>query len=100
MREIRIGFIGAGDIASIHKVALLRMSGVTITRVFDVDNSRSTKLASETGAIVCNSAKELVESEDVDVVYVLTPQRHHYEGATLALTAGKHTFIEKPVSLS
>jgi predicted dehydrogenase len=100
VREIRIGFIGAGDIASIHQAALLRVSGVKITRVFDVDHSKSTRLASETGAIVCKSAKELVESVDVDVVYVLTPQRHHYEGATLALTAGKHTFIEKPVSLS
>lgn len=100
MREIRVGFIGAGDIASIHKVALLRIPAVKITNVFDIDSARSTQLASETGAKVCRSAKELVESADVDVVYVLTPQRHHYEGAILALGAGKHTFIEKPVSLS
>jgi predicted dehydrogenase len=100
VREIRVGFIGAGDIASIHKNALLRIPGVKINAVYDIESARSARLASETDARVCRSAKELVESADLDAVYVLTPQRHHFEGATLALSAGKHTFIEKPVSLS
>jgi predicted dehydrogenase len=100
MRETGVGFIGPGDIASIHRAALLRVPGVKIVAVYDIDDARSKRLAADRGAKVCGSAQELIDSGAVDVVYVLTPQRVHYEGATLALRARKHTFIEKPVSIS
>jgi predicted dehydrogenase len=98
VREIRVGFIGAGDIATIHKAALLRIPGVKIAALYDVNSAKCGRVAADVDAKICESAKELVDS--VDVVYVLTPQRYHHEGAVLALSAGKHTFIEKPVSLS
>jgi len=100
MTDIGIGFIGAGDIASIHKVALTSVPGVRIVGVYDVDDTRSRRLAADTEAKVCRTAQELVELPAVDVVYVLTPQRFHYERALLALRASKHTFVEKPVSFS
>lgn len=98
--RIGIGFIGAGNIAEIHKAALLKIPGVALAAVYDVDEDRSRKLAADAGARVCHSADELVAARDVDVVYVLTPLAGHYENAVRSLRAGKHTFIEKPVSLS
>jgi predicted dehydrogenase len=100
MQDVGVGFIGAGDIASIHKVALLKIPGVKLTAVYDTDRTRSEALAHETGARRCLSAEQVVTLPDVDVVYILTPQQQHYKAAVLALTAGKNTFIEKPVSLS
>jgi predicted dehydrogenase len=100
MKEIRVGFIGAGDIANIHKTALLRIPGVKLTAVYDIENAKSSHLASSVGAKIFSGVQDLVESPEVDVVYILTPQRCHYEAAILSLKAGKHTFIEKPVSLS
>jgi predicted dehydrogenase len=41
-----------------------------------------------------------VDDPDVDVVYVSTPHPFHLEHATLALNAGKHVLIEKPIALN
>jgi predicted dehydrogenase len=100
MEEIRVGFIGAGDIASIHKAALLQVPAVRLTAVYDVEPAKSKRLAADVDAKACLSVEELVNSSDVDVVYVLTPQPAHHQGAILSLEARKHTFVEKPVSLS
>lgn len=100
MQEIRVGFIGAGDIASIHKAALLQIPAVRLTAIYDLEPSKSKRLAADIGAKVCLSAEELVNSSNVDVVYVLTPQPAHYECVILSLEARKYTFVEKPVSLS
>jgi predicted dehydrogenase len=44
--------------------------------------------------------EELVAADDLDVIYVATPHNLHHEGVTLALNAGKHVFVEKPIALN
>ena len=100
MKEIRVSFIGAGDIASIHKAALLEVPAVRLTAIYDVVPDKSELLAADIGARVCLSPEELVNSPDVDAVYVLTPQPSHYQYAAMSLQARKHAFIEKPISFS
>jgi len=46
------------------------------------------------------SYQDLVDDDEVDVVYVATPHNAHLEHARLALMAGKHTLVEKPLALS
>jgi predicted dehydrogenase len=41
-----------------------------------------------------------VEDEEVDIVYVATPHSHHYQHARLALEAGKHVLVEKPITVN
>lgn len=42
----------------------------------------------------------LVADPDVDVVYVATPHNVHHSCAIMALEAGKHVLIEKPMALN
>lgn len=98
--SIGIGFIGTGDIAKIHKTSLARCEGVRLTAVYDINMDATAAFAEGTGACVCRSPTELVQHKDVDAVFVLTPLKSHFENAMLALEAGKHTFVEKPVSVS
>jgi predicted dehydrogenase len=44
--------------------------------------------------------QELVAADDLDVIYVATPHNKHHEGVTLALNAGKHVLVEKPIALN
>lgn len=46
------------------------------------------------------SYEELAESPDIDIVYVCTPHNVHHSAALLALDAGKHVLIEKPIGLN
>ncbi len=45
------------------------------------------------------SYQALVADPDVDVVYVATPHNFHLPHARLALEAGKHVLVEKPITL-
>lgn len=50
-------------------------------------------------ASVYSNYDDLVASSEVDVVYVATPHPSHFAHATLALEAGKHVVVEKPLAL-
>ncbi|KAF2818555.1 NAD(P)-binding protein [Ophiobolus disseminans] len=59
-----------------------------------------TSLNAPSSAKAYGSYKELVEDDNVDIIYVATPHSHHYQHARLALEAGKHVLIEKPVTVN
>ena len=46
------------------------------------------------------SYADLVADPEVDVVYVATPHNFHHQHALLALDAGKHVLVEKPIALN
>lgn len=46
------------------------------------------------------SYADLVADPGVEVVYVATPHNHHHDDAALALEAGKHVLVEKPMGIS
>ena len=61
-------------------------------------NEKRLKLAKSTYPFIkaFSSYQELLKSEDLDVVGIVTPVSTHYELAKEALERGKHIFIEKP----
>ncbi|MGP9501154.1 Gfo/Idh/MocA family protein [Specibacter sp. AOP5-B1-6] len=46
------------------------------------------------------SYAELAAASDIDIIYICTPHNFHHQGAVLALDAGKHVLIEKPIGLN
>lgn len=56
------------------------------------------KLAADHGATVVHDLKEILESNDVDVVDICLPTDVHAETAIAALDHGKHVFCEKPMA--
>ena len=98
--SLRWGVLGTGWIAS-RFVASLQAS--TTQRVVAV-GSRTQASADAFAATFSierafRRASDLVEDPDVDVVYVATPHHLHREGALLAIEAGKHVLVEKPIGL-
>jgi myo-inositol 2-dehydrogenase/D-chiro-inositol 1-dehydrogenase len=95
---MRIGFSGAGFIAGIHAELLASMAGAEVVAAFDPDAAHAEAFASKWGARAVPSYEALLE--EVDAVYVCSPNLVHAEMAIAALQAGKHVFCEKPPTLS
>tara|TARA_R110002003_G_scaffold120_2_gene10605 strand:- start:12206 stop:13480 length:1275 start_codon:yes stop_codon:yes gene_type:complete len=58
------------------------------------------ELKAPSSAKAYGSYKDLVNDSTVDIIYIATPHSHHYQHARLALEAGKHVLIEKPVTVN
>lgn len=49
---------------------------------------------------IIRSFNEMIEREDMELVVVNTPDKHHYELTRKALLANKHVVVEKPFTLT
>lgn len=96
---LRIGFLGAGLIATYHS-KMLRRSGAPVQRtgVFDPDTQRAEAFAAASGHTVCSSVAEVVEGSDA--VYICTWTNSHPELLEAVVGAGRHVFCEKPLAFT
>ena len=52
------------------------------------------------GAKIVTQCEAVFEDPDIDAVAIATPAETHFEVARLAMLAGKHVYVEKPLALS
>jgi predicted dehydrogenase len=99
---LRIGLIGCGEVCELkHLPALREMPGPRVTAVADVDEVRARRVASRYGIEhVFPDAQSLIQSGVADVIGVLVPPAAHLQVATMAIEAGRHVLVEKPVALT
>lgn len=99
---IKLGVIGLGEVSQLMHLPILQdlCDSYEITAVSDVSPTLvafvQKKYHVPAGFL---SAVELIEKGDIDAVLILSPDQYHGEYAAHALKAGKHVFIEKPVTL-
>ena len=96
MSTFGIGVIGVGHLGSHHARLLASLPEVTLTGVFDVDSGKARQLAGELGVRAFATLGEILDASNA--VTVATPTSTHHEVAKTALAAGKHVFIEKPIT--
>ncbi|MEG3616148.1 Gfo/Idh/MocA family oxidoreductase [Isoptericola haloaureus] len=99
---VRWGVLGAGNIAGSFSDGVRDRTASRVTAVGSrsVDKAQAFADAHAPGARAHGSYEELVTDDEVDVVYVATPHSHHLEHARLAIAAGKHVLVEKPLTRS
>ena len=95
---MRVGVIGAGMFGQSTMRRILD-AGAELVSVFDVVPERA-KSAAETFSIPhhASSLKELLDRDDIDLVYVAVPPDHHHEAVSAVLDAGKNVWTEKPLA--
>jgi len=97
---IRWGILGAGKNASKWAADLPLAGNAVLQAVWARDPGRAGEFARGYGAVrVAESPEALVAADDVDAVYVATPNMLHAEGIRLCLEAGKPVLAEKPFGL-
>ena len=97
---IGVGFIGAGDISILHARAVARCPGANLVGLWNRGQDRAKQRASDFGCKNYESPEALVSDPNVQAVFVLTNLETHLEYTKLALNAGKHVRVEKPVGVS
>lgn len=96
---VRWGIIGAGNIA--HKfVTDARRANAEFVAVGSASPERAAKFAAEENIPFHGTYEEVVGRDDVDAIYVATTHNFHLENTLLALKAGKHVLIEKPITVT
>jgi len=96
---ISVGVIGYGYWGPNLVRNLLEYSGAETRVVCDMRPERLAHVTRRFPNVrTTTSAAELIADPSVDAVVIATPVNHHFEFAQAALRAGKHVFVEKPMS--
>jgi predicted dehydrogenase len=100
-KTIGIGIVGAGFARTTQIPGFQNCQGAQVVAIASQHRERAESVAREFGiANVCDSWKELVERDDVDLVSVVTPPSTHYEITLAAINHGKAVLCEKPMALN
>ena len=98
---LRFGTVGTSAIMRLMQQAMAQVDGVECAAVYSRDLARGRAFADSVGvAAVCTDYHELLAREDIDAVYIASPNRFHTEQACLAMRAGKHVIVEKPAAVT
>lgn len=93
---LKVGVLGAGHLGKIHLRLLNQSDKYELVGFYDPNSENADKVAAEFGYRKFNSVSELIQA--VDVVDIVTPTLSHHDCAKEAMEAGRHVFIEKPIS--
>jgi len=95
---LKIGILGAGHLGKIHLKLANQSEKLELAGFYDPNEENAKKIEQEFGFKSFSSIHELIRQ--VDIVDIVTPTLSHYECAKLAIMAGKHIFLEKPIANS
>lgn len=100
MSNLKWGILGCGVIANEMAQAFEKMG----RKVYGVSSRTQTKteaFAEKYGVEnVYGSYEEMLEDENIDVIYIATPHSQHYENMKKAIGAGKHILCEKAITVN
>lgn len=99
MRKLRAGVIGCGAISPAYFRGCAIYDSLEITACADLDEGRARARAAEFGVARALSVDALLAAPDIDLVINLTVPQSHAPVCRAALEAGKHVYVEKPLSL-
>ncbi|MBX9471682.1 Gfo/Idh/MocA family protein [Microcella sp.] len=98
---LRWGILAPGDIAKDFTRALHSHTDQRVEAVASRSLERAQAFAAQHGiARAYGEHAHLVNDADVDIVYVASPHSEHKRLALLAIAAGKHVLIEKPIGVT
>ena len=98
---LRIGILGAANIARLFVAATRPSRKITIRAVAARDRERATAFAQELGIETVHASYDaLLADPDIDAVYNPLPNNLHAEWSIRAADAGKHVLCEKPLAMS
>ena len=101
MKKLRIGLVGAGNIAKTHLRAYQNVENAEVVAICDINAEKLAITAAKFGIEkTYTSETEMLANEELDAVDVCVWNCNHAVCSIEALNAGKHVLCEKPMATS
>ncbi|MCB8999557.1 MAG: Gfo/Idh/MocA family oxidoreductase [Bacteroidales bacterium] len=103
--RLNVAYIGCGRrVPAYYPPVIYKPNNVELLYICDVMEKQRTRVMEDLKGKIDNKPKlendlrRVLEDKSVDAVFNATPDHWHTYGTYLALQAGKHVYLEKPVS--
>lgn len=99
---LKFALLGCGRIAKRHSDLLgeSQIDGAKLVAVCDVVEEKAKKIGQKFDIPYFTDLHQMMKSEDIDVVSVLTPSGNHAENVISLAQYKKHIVLEKPMALT
>jgi len=96
----RVAIVGCGRISKKHLEAIEALEKTELAAVCDIDRTRAESAGQKHNVPYYSSYDEMLESEDIDIVSILTPSGlHAAQTIDIVKKYRKHIICEKPMAL-
>jgi predicted dehydrogenase len=103
-RKVRVAIVGTSGRGTAHALEFAKLSDVEVAYICDVDDAKANSAAATVEKRGFKKPKtlrdfrEALDDKDLHAISVATPNHWHTPSALLAMSAGKHVYLEKPCS--
>ncbi|MBO6784478.1 MAG: Gfo/Idh/MocA family oxidoreductase [Alphaproteobacteria bacterium] len=95
---MRVGIVGIGWWSDVLAEVIGRSDKLELRAGYSRSAEKTAKFAETFGCQAMDSYEDMLKLGDLDAVILTTPNSAHRPGAEAAAAAGKHVFVEKPIS--
>lgn len=100
-QRVNVAAVGCGNISNIYLKNLTeRYNNVNVYAISDLIAENAQAKSEKYGISKIMTFEEIIADPDVDIVLNLTTPPVHFQLCKAALQAGKHVYVEKPLSLN
>ncbi len=96
MNKLKIGVIGTGHLGKLHIKMFKQIEKCELVGIYDSNENQLKHAVEEYDVKSFDNIEKLLN--EIDAVSIAATTSAHYDLAKTCLTAGKHVFIEKPIT--
>jgi UDP-N-acetyl-2-amino-2-deoxyglucuronate dehydrogenase len=98
MKNIQVGIVGIGWWSDVLADVVAKTDGIELRAGYSRNEDKTTAFADRFNCEAVTSYEAMLALDDLDGVILTTPNSAHRPGVEAAAKAGKHVFVEKPIS--
>lgn len=95
---LKAGVLGAGHLGKIHLKLLQQSERYELVGFYDANPEYAAQIEADLGYTYYSDVDQLIAA--CDMIDVVTPTSYHHASGVKVLEAGKHLFVEKPITVT
>lgn len=100
-QTLTIGSVGTSSIMKLIQEAIFLTDNLETKVIYSRDHKRGCDFAKAVGVSEsCCDYTEMLQRNDIDIIYIASPNSFHFQQALEALEHKKHVIIEKPAAVT